>query len=207
MRIIVSGTLLAGLAVAGLAVFGSRVVAVEPAVQKEAPKKDTFTYVGATKCKTCHKKPEAGEQYRIWSESGHAKAFEVLASEAALAEAKKRGIADPQKAPECLQCHATAFAVMDDLANQKIKIEEGVSCEGCHGAGSGYSKKSVKKKIAAGEIEGASVGLWDVTEETCTKCHTPEGNAFFKEFVYEERLKKIAHPTPEGYDGGAEEGE
>jgi hypothetical protein len=206
MRIITSGSLLACLAVAGLAVFGSRVVAVEKEAAKDAPK-ETFTYVGSTKCKTCHKKPEAGEQYRIWSDSKHAKAFQVLASEEGLAEAKKRGIADPQASPECLKCHATAFAVMDDLANQKIKLEEGVSCEGCHGAGSGYSKKSVKKKIAAGEIEGASVGLWEVSEETCKKCHTPEGNAFFKEFVYAERLEKIAHPIPEGYEAGEEEAE
>jgi hypothetical protein len=198
MRSITAGALLVSVAAVGFAVFGSGVVAEEPAKKTEAKAAD-FTYIGATKCKTCHRKPEAGEQYKIWSESKHAKAYETLASEAALAEAKKRGIADPQKAPECLKCHATAFAVMDDLANQKIKLEEGVSCESCHGAGSGYAKKSVKKKIVAGEIEGASVGLWEVTEKTCKTCHTPEGNAFFKEFVYAERVKAIAHPTPEGY--------
>jgi hypothetical protein len=163
----------------------------------EEPEAGTFEYVGVKKCKTCHRKPEQGEQHGIWLKSAHAKAFETLASEEALAEAKKAGIENPQTSPDCLKCHATAYAVMDDLANQKITMEEGVSCESCHGPGSGFSKKSVKKKVASGEVERASVGLLEVTEDTCTKCHTAEGNSFYKEFVYEERLEKIAHPIPE----------
>lgn len=156
----------------------------------------SYEYIGAGKCKICHKKPEQGEQYRIWSESAHAKAFETLASPEALAEAKKRGIENPQTAPECLECHATAFAVMADLANQKITLEEGVSCESCHGAGSAYYKKSTMESITSGEIEPASVGLVIPTEETCTKCHKAEGNAFFKPFDFKERAAKIAHPIP-----------
>ena len=138
--------------------------------------------------------PEDGEQFKLWSESAHAKAYETLASEEALAEGKKHGIDNPQTAPQCLECHATAFAVMDDLENQKITMEEGVSCESCHGPGSAYAKKSVKKKVAAGEIERASVGLWEVTEEVCTKCHREEGNSFYTEFDFEARVADIAHP-------------
>jgi hypothetical protein len=32
----------------------------------------------------------------------------------------------------------------------------------------------------------------------CTTCHQKEGNPNFKEFVYEEMIKKIAHPIPKG---------
>jgi len=189
MRKVFTGVL-AGLVATAIVTHELPVAATEEA--------EKFEYVGPGKCKMCHRKVEDGEQYRIWSESSHAKAFETLASKEALAEAKKQGIEDPQKAPECLKCHATAFAVMDDLANQKVSLEEGISCESCHGPGSGYAKNSVKKKIASGEIEGTSVGLWEVSEETCKRCHTPEGNPFFKEFVFAERVKKIAHPIPEG---------
>ena len=66
------------------------------------------------------------------------------------------------------------------------------------------AKKSVKKQVASGEIEGASVGLLEVTEDTCTQCHTPEGNPFYEEFVFEERVKEIAHPIPEAVEEAAE---
>ncbi len=154
------------------------------------------TYVGVKKCKMCHKKPEQGEQFGIWEKSGHANAFATLATDEAKAEAAKLGIDDPQTAPECLKCHVPAFAVLDDLANQKITLEEGVSCESCHGAGSGYFKKKTMKGITAGEIDGATVGLMEITEEVCTVCHTAEGNSFYQEFDFEARVKDIAHPIP-----------
>jgi hypothetical protein len=153
-------------------------------------------YIGAKKCSMCHRKAEDGEQYKIWSEGPHARAFATLATEAAKAEAAKLGVGNPQAAPECLKCHATAFHVMADLANQKIALEEGVSCESCHGAGGNYYKKATIEGVASGKIEAASVGLVHPDEALCKTCHTPEGNSFFKEFVFEERVKKIAHPVP-----------
>ena len=158
---------------------------------------EAYTYIGVKKCKMCHKKAETGDQNGVWEKSGHAKAFETLATPEAKAEAAKAGIENPQAAPECLKCHATAVSVMADLANQTITLEEGVSCESCHGPGSGYKSKKVMEAITAGETDGATVGLVTPTEETCKKCHTPEGNSFFKEFVFDERVKKIAHPIPE----------
>jgi hypothetical protein len=162
-----------------------------------ATAEDDFAYVGVKKCKMCHKKPEAGEQFKIWSESAHAKAFETLATDEAKADAAKQGIDNPQEAPECLKCHVTAFPVMDDLANQTITLEEGVSCESCHGPGSEYKSKKTMAAIYAGEMDGAEVGLWTVDEAVCTKCHTPEGNSFYQEFDFEARVKEIAHPVPE----------
>lgn len=154
------------------------------------------TYVGAGKCMKCHRKKAAGAQYRLWKASAHASAYETLGSEKALAEGKKRGIEDPQKSKDCLKCHVTAFAVMDELDKHDIKIEEGVSCESCHGAGSGYIEEETMKGVAEGKIKPASVGLLQPTEETCVQCHTPEGNPFYKEFDFEKALKAIAHPTP-----------
>ena len=186
MRFVRAGLLVIIVGVVGFALVAPQVTTAED-----------FTLKGVKKCKTCHKKPEDGEQFKLWSESAHAKAYETLASEEALAEGKKHGIDNPQTAPQCLECHATAAAVVDDIANQKITLEEGVSCESCHGPGSAYAKKSVKKQVAAGEIERASVGLWEVTAEVCTKCHREEGNSFYQEFDFEARVAEIAHPIPE----------
>jgi hypothetical protein len=156
-----------------------------------APK---FQYIGAGKCKMCHNTAAQGKQYDVWAASPHAKAFEVLKSEKAMAQAKEKGIADPQKEPACLKCHTTAAAVVGEGAT--VTPEEGVSCESCHGPGSEYKSKKVKDGIKAGTIKAESVGLLAVTEKTCTKCHTAEGNANFKEFKFEEAKKKIAHPRP-----------
>ena len=166
-----------------------------------------YEYIGVKKCSMCHKKDATGNQLAKWQEGPHAGAWETLASEKALAEAAKHGIDNPQQAPECLKCHATAFAVMDDLANQKIQLEDGVACESCHGPGSGYYKKKTMQAITDGEIEAASVGLTLPDESVCRQCHTPEGNAFFKEFDFEKMFAKIAHPRPEASEEASAEEE
>jgi hypothetical protein len=176
---------------------------------EEDAEESAFEYVGVKRCKTCHKKEASGDQYGKWLEGAHAKAYESLASEESIAKAEELGLGNPQEAPECLECHATAFAVMGD-AKAKITLEEGVSCESCHGAGSEYKSKKTMVALAKGEIDPASVGLMTPTEETCVGCHNPD-NPFHEEFVFEEFLAKIAHPYPEGYDpaagGGDDEGE
>ena len=152
--------------------------------------------VGVKKCKTCHKKEKDGNQYGKWLESGHAKAFETLAGDKAMEIAKGKGIENPQAATECLECHVTALPVMDDLVNQKITMEEGVSCESCHGAGKDYYKKKTMKAITAGEVDGAELGLITPNEETCVKCHNDKSPTF-DGFDFDEMFEKIAHPKPE----------
>jgi len=164
-----------------------------PVPAEDAPAPE---FVGVKKCKTCHKKEEDGNQFGVWEASAHAKAYETLASDEALKIAKGKGIDNPQTASECLECHVTAFPVMGDIANQKITLEEGVSCESCHGAGSDYYKKSVMEAIAAKETEPASVGLVIPDEATCKTCHN-EKSPTFESFDYKEMYKKIAHPKPE----------
>ena len=144
----------------------------------------------------CHNKEATGKQFTVWSAGPHAKAFETLASEEAVAKAKELELGNPQEEDKCLKCHVTAFPVKDDLENQKITMAEGISCESCHGAGSEYDSKKVKTAVADGTTKPESVGLLAVTEETCLNCHIEEGNPFYKEFVYEERVKKVLHPVP-----------
>lgn len=149
------------------------------------------TNIGAAKCKMCHNKSTTGMQYKKWSEAGHSKAFETLKGEKAMAYAKKNGIADPSKEAKCLKCHSTYHAVSADVRGA-VKETEGVSCEQCHGPGSKYKSMSIMKS----HEKSVAAGLIVPTKELCVKCHTPEGNDFYKEFIYDEALKKIAHPNP-----------
>src|SRR3989338_4281508 len=113
-------------------------------------------YVGSKKCSICHKKEDTGNQYGVWLESKHAKAFEVLGTPEAKEAAAQRGISDPQTSGACLKCHSTAYGFSEARVSEAITVEEGVSCESCHGAGSEYKKKSVMENkdeaIAAGLI-------------------------------------------------------
>jgi len=165
---------------------------LSPASSEEAKARE---YIGVDKCKMCHKNPKQGEQYTKWLNGPHAKAYETLAGDKAKEIAKKMKIEDPQKADACLKCHVTAHGVDPKLLGEKYKVEDGVGCESCHGPGGDYYKMSTMKALYAGEIEPASVGLVLPDEKVCVTCHNEESPTY-KEFVFKDRVKQIAHPIP-----------
>lgn len=136
-----------------------------------------FKYIGAAKCKMCHNKPDKGEQFNKWEAGPHAHAMETLKG-------------DEKNDPKCLKCHSTAASVDQSLV-ATIKVEEGVSCESCHGPGSVYKSAAIMKnqKLAL------SKGMILPTEEVCRKCHNEESPTF-KGFNYDEYVAKIAHDDP-----------
>ena len=159
----------------------------------QAPK---FKYVGAAKCKMCHKGEKNGNIFEIWEKNSHAKAYATLATEESKAIAQKAGIkGDPQQAKECLSCHVTGYEAAADLKDPSLTMEEGISCEACHGPGSQYKSLKVMKDIAAGTVKGADFGLVTPDINLCVKCHNTKSPTF-KEFKFEEAAKKIAHPLP-----------
>jgi len=83
-------------------------------------------YVGAGKCKMCHK-----IEYESWEASQHARAFESLKG-------------DEQSNAECLKCHAVA-------GNAEMP---GVQCESCHGPGSEFKSMKVMKDHDAAVAAG-----------------------------------------------------
>jgi len=151
----------------------------------------TPKYIGAAKCKPCHNSPAKGEQYNQWASTTHATAFETLKNEKSMEYAKANGIADPTKEASCLKCHSTAAAV-DPGLNISMKIEEGVTCESCHGPGSLYKAPTIMKSREA-SIQN---GLILPTQELCITCHNPE-NPFHKEFNFDEYYAKISHKAPQ----------
>ena len=141
---------------------------------KEAEKteKVAHEYVGAKKCKTCHK-----AQFNSWLETKHATAFNALSDK----EKKKEG---------CVTCHQTGTTA-------KGVLLEGVQCEACHGPGKDYKSPKImskKKWPAAPEKHmkmAIEAGLNYPTEETCTRCHTKEGNPNFKPFDFDKSKPKV----------------
>lgn len=149
-------------------------------------------YVGATKCKTCHKGEKKGMVFEKWTESKHAGAFTTLAGEKAKEIATAKGIEDPQKADACLKCHVTGHGAKAELLGKKYDAAEGVTCESCHGAGGDYWKMKTMKALAAGEMKGEEVGYVVPDEKTCVKCHNEESPTF-KGFKFDEMWAKIEH--------------
>jgi hypothetical protein len=113
-----------------------------------------------------------------------------LSSPESMAYAKEHGIDDPTTAQECIRCHST-FGHIDQKNNIGVKIDEGVSCESCHGPGSKYKSNTIMKS----REKSLANGLILPTEEVCVKCHNKE-NPFYKPFDYASAVKKIAHPNP-----------
>ena len=160
---------------------------------QDAPK---FKYTGVKKCKMCHKGDKKGKILELWQERGHSKAYATLATDHSKEIAKKAGIeGDPQQAKECLSCHTTAYNVPADQKLPTLTLEEGVSCEACHGPGSKYKSMKVMKGLFAGTMKAEDYGLIEPDKAVCEKCHN-SNSPTFKELKFEEAFKKIAHPVP-----------
>jgi hypothetical protein len=138
-------------------------------------------YIGAQKCKMCHNKEATGQQFAKWSASAHASAWKNLAGPKALEIGKAKGIANPQKDAKCLKCHTTT----------SLAVEEGVSCEACHGPGSAYKSVSIMKN----RDMAIKNGLIVPTQKLCVKCHNPESPTY-KAFDFASFAKKIEHKIP-----------
>ncbi len=143
-----------------------------------------FTYVGAAKCKMCHKSEKQGQQFPLWEARKHSKSFVALTS-----DEDKALAADAPENPECLKCHSPLAQKAPELK------EEGVSCEVCHGPGSAYKKMSIMKDHAEAVKNGMTeYGSPDASKAQCLSCHE---NAHDKPFDFDAAWEKVKHPRPE----------
>ncbi len=104
-------------------------------------------YVGAEKCKMCHK-----VQYNTWIETTHAKSTDAA-----------KASTDPAFDAACLSCHATN-------ADESLP---GVQCEACHGPGADFKKMSIMKDREAAVANGLIIP----SQETCDNCHKDDGHS------------------------------
>ncbi|MBA4386610.1 MAG: hypothetical protein C0404_01435 [Verrucomicrobia bacterium] len=167
-------------------------------------KQDASLLVGVKSCKMCHKSEKKGDQFGKWEQGPHAKAYTMLAGAEAKAVAAKLKIDDPQKSGKCLSCHSTAYNMTEEKKTEVVPVEEGVSCESCHGAGKNYKGKDVM----ASRDESVKNGMIYPATKNCEKCHNDKAPSWNPEryttkdgkkvgFDPEQAYKKVAHPNPE----------
>lgn len=160
----------------------------------KAPKAPAITkakYVGSLVCKPCHNFEKKGKQYDIWAGSKHSTAYKTLANEQSKKIAAEKKIDDPLKSEKCLKCHTVGYMAKAEEKGLKYDINEGVSCEGCHGAGGKYMPANIMKDPKLSK----EAGLIMPTEKECKVCHNPESPTY-KEFKFADAWKIIAHSAP-----------
>ncbi len=142
-------------------------------------------YEGVATCagSTCHGRAEGnGEVVRqdeiaSWQEpssvaGAHSRAFAVLASPRGRQIADTLGLGAASAAPACLGCHATYEP--GSAKGARFQLSDGVGCESCHGAASGWLASHYAKpathasNVAAGLIP---LDRPQARAKVCLDCH------------------------------------
>ncbi|MCB9030294.1 MAG: hypothetical protein H6619_04520 [Deltaproteobacteria bacterium] len=140
-----------------------------------------FMGVGSCSSSNCHGGTSARKgtnvmqnEYVTWYKHGsHSKAWQVLTNSDSKKIAEHLGIADASKEPLCLKCHST-YVPDAALHGDKYNIDEGVSCESCHGAAEQWIKAHTDQD--ASHQKNVELGLNDLNDigeraKLCLSCH------------------------------------
>ncbi len=139
-------------------------------------------YYGVASCASsnCHGATRPQDAYPVlqnefytWSrDDGHSEAYIVLLGERSKVIAGNLGLRAPEEARQCLDCHALtppAGAVAG-----RLEIEDGVSCESCHGPASGWLEGH--RSEGWSHADSVAAGLRDLRDLAvraglCMSCH------------------------------------
>jgi hypothetical protein len=140
----------------------------------------TFLGPGSCSSSNCHgnNKPLNSSnvlqnEYTTWvRHDRHSRAYLNLLNGDSKKIAANLGIADAAREPLCLKCHSTYPKESD--RDDKFKIEDGVTCESCHGAASGWLKSHASSE--ATHADNVKNGMTDITKlgtrsTLCLSCH------------------------------------
>ncbi len=117
----------------------------------------------------------AQNEYSIWSaQDKHARAYTVLSNSTSVRMGKILGLEQPpSKSDKCLNCH-TVNARPDQRAQTFQNLEDGVSCESCHGPAVGWLGPHTLKNWT--HEQSLKLGMYDTRDlskrtERCLSCH------------------------------------
>lgn len=143
-------------------------------------------FIGVGNClgSGCHAAPRAqsggkilGNEYTTWlRKDPHRNAYNVLLDERSRIMAGHLGIARPQEAGLCLDCHSVNAP--KEKRRGTSALADGVSCEGCHGPASGWRDGHTDPSwthddsVAAGMVD---LKLAAVRASSCLGCHLGDG--------------------------------
>ena len=135
-------------------------------------------FVGAAGCKSSSCHGGAGEkrsQYLTWSQQDfHARSYAVLINARSARMAETLALPAAQMSNRCTVCHSPFQSVVPARLTTTAHVDEGVSCESCHGAAGPWLRGHTRKdwnyamRIAAGMRDLRSLY---VRANTCVACH------------------------------------
>lgn len=141
----------------------------------------TYSGPGGCAASNCHGSVTAKtvtrigqNEYSIWAaQDKHAGAYNVLSNPVSLRMAKILKLdSNPNQADKCLVCHS--LDVASNLRAQSFQMDEGVSCENCHGPAVGWLGPHTTKGWA--HEQSLKLGMYDTRDlvarsEKCMSCH------------------------------------
>ena len=144
-------------------------------------------FEGVASCagSTCHGRAEGNgavvrqDELRLWQEpssraGAHSRTYAGLVSPRGQRIASTLGLGSAGSAAACLGCHATPPGARGD----RFQISDGVGCEGCHGAASGWIASHYAVGAShAGNVAGGMIPLDSpqVRAAVCLDCHLGSG--------------------------------
>jgi hypothetical protein len=156
-------------------------------------------HLGVAACagSTCHGAVErlkgssvAQNEYITWTRRDkHAKAYSVLFDERSVRIARNLGLPNAHTAEICLNCHADNAP--QDKRGRQFQLSDGVGCEACHGAASGWLGIHLS---AVSHRQNLEAGLYPTEQpaaraEKCLSCHLGDSQR-----VITHRIMGAGHP-------------
>ncbi len=131
-------------------------------------------------------------EYVTWSRvDKHARSYKVLLDEASKRIARNLGLAKPPHEEKiCLDCHA--HNVPAAQRGERFKLEDGVTCEACHGPAGRWLESHVQD--GATHADNLKAGLYPTDDavaraELCLSCHFGNADRFVTH-----RIMGAGHP-------------
>jgi hypothetical protein len=162
--------------------MGAIVFASLPVMFGAAPPADSSKYTGPGSCSStsCHGsvKPRADSrifqnEYSIWVvQDKHARAYDALTGPVGERMGRILGLGKSEAAPKCLACHA--LDVPPDMRAKTFELNEGVTCENCHGPASAWLGPHTTRNWT--HEQSVAAGMYDTRNlvrrtEKCLECH------------------------------------
>ena len=153
-----------------------------PVTRAANPPADASKYTGPGSCSStsCHGSvnPRADSrifqnEYSIWVvKDKHAKAYDALTEPLGQRMGRILGLGKSESASKCLACHA--LAVPADARAKTFELNEGVTCENCHGPASAWLGPHTTRNWT--HEQSVAAGMYDTRNlvrrtEKCLECH------------------------------------
>ena len=154
-----------------------------------------FALLGTSSCASaaCHNQEVAGVKGREYDvarqDLAHQRAYEVLFGErsqkmvrAYYPQLKHAPVVSPQHDALCVKCHVHPCVTQSPIAtiegSRQFRLEDGVSCESCHGAAGGWIDRHHRPewKTISAHDKRTQFGMEDTRSiagraRTCVRCH------------------------------------